>query len=75
MDQLQSKGLRIYTAALFLTAIVTFVLNAPQHSALAGIAVLAVIVGMMANAIGRDLATVEAGSDRVKRAATAARLR
>lgn len=59
MDQLKSKGLRIYTAALFLTAIMTFVLNAPQLSALAGMAVLAVIVGTMATAIGRDLTTVE----------------
>ncbi|HET6628167.1 MAG TPA: hypothetical protein VFG91_00165 [Woeseiaceae bacterium] len=59
MDQLQSKGIRIYTAALFLAAILAFVLNAPQLSALAGIAVLAVIVGVMATAIGRDLTTVE----------------
>lgn len=59
MDQLMTKGLKIYTAGLFLTAVMAFVLAAPQLSALAGMAVLATIVGIMASAIGRDLRTIE----------------
>ncbi len=59
MDQLKTKGLRIYTAALMLTATTAFVLAAPEQSALAGMAVLAGIVGIVATAMGRDLQAVE----------------
>lgn len=62
MNELMSKGLLIYTAGLLLAAIMAFVLSAPQLSALAGMAVTGVIVGIMATGIGRDLRPVETTS-------------
>ena len=55
MDQVMTKGVKIYTAALVLTAATAFALAAPEQSALAGMAVLAGIVGIVATAMGRDL--------------------
>lgn len=62
MDRPMSKGLKIYTAGLFSTAVIAFVLAVPQLSVLGGMAVLAAIVGVLATAIGRDLRTVEVTS-------------
>lgn len=59
MEELMTRGLKIYTAALCVSAIVAFVLTAPQLSAFAGMAVLAAIVGTMGSAMVRDLRTVE----------------
>ncbi|HEX7061198.1 MAG TPA: hypothetical protein VF200_04460 [Woeseiaceae bacterium] len=59
MDQLMTKGLQIYTAALFLGAIAVFVVTVPQLSVLAGMAVLLAIAGIMAPAFRADLRAVE----------------
>lgn len=59
MDQPMTKGLQIYTAALFLGAITVFVVSVPQLSVLAGMAVLLAIAGVMAPAFGADMRAVE----------------
>lgn len=59
MNPVMTKGLRIYTAALFLAAVLVFVAAVPQLSVLAGMAVLLAVAGVMASAIGGDLRAVE----------------
>ncbi len=54
-----TKGLQIYTAALFLAAVTVFAVAVPHLSVLAGMAVLLAIAGVMAPALGGDLQAVE----------------
>lgn len=55
MNRLMSKGLLIYTAALFFTAITLFVITVPQYSIFAGVATLAAITIVLITGVGRDL--------------------
>ena len=64
MNQMMSKGLLIYTAVLFFTAIASFVITVPQYSIFAGMAVLAALTLVLAVSIGRDMQTMATSSVR-----------
>lgn len=49
-----SKGLWLYTAGLFLGAILALLLTVPHHSIFAGLAVLGIGAAVLAAAMGRD---------------------
>ena len=57
-----SKGLWLYTAGLFLGAILALLLTVPHHSIFAGLAVLGIGAAVLAAAMGRDFEPVDSRS-------------
>ena len=57
-----STGLWLYTAGLFLGAILALLLTVPHHAIFAGLAVLGIGAAVLAAAMGRDFESADSPS-------------